>query len=325
MIDLSNARACAIEAVLLAARVCQSVQESLVSDDTAAKKDKSPVTVADYGAQALVSNLLHKTFPDIPLVGEEDAASLRAENGAGMRGKVVRAVQSVDASLDEATVLSAIDRGTYGGGATGLAWALDPIDGTLGFLRKEQYAIALALLQDGKVVLGVLGCPNLPVAPGSAERGCLFVAVKGQGAFVRTLASAVETAVRVAAISDPSQASFCESVESGHTAQGDSAKVAELLAVTAPPVRMDSQCKYAAVARGEAAIYLRLPTKKGYEEKIWDHAAGALVVEEAGGKVTDTRGLPLDFSIGRTLRDNLGVVATNGALHERVVGQVLGY
>ncbi len=325
--DLSLERRVAIEAVTLAARLCRGVQASLVSDDTLAKKDKSPVTVADYGAQALVASVLARALPDVPLVGEEDASALRLPEGADVLRKVVREVNLLDASLDEAAILAAIDRGTYGGGAKGRAWTLDPIDGTLGFLRKEQYAVALALLVDGEVVLGVLGCPNLPVSPGSEERGAIFVAERGKGATVRALGSDVERAIRVADLNDPRDASFCESVESGHTAQGDSARVAELLGVTAAPVRMDSQCKYAAVARGEAAIYLRLPTKKGYEEKIWDHAAGLLVVEEAGGKVTDTRGKRLDFSLGRTLRDNLGVVASNGALHERVlaaVGQVLG-
>ena len=59
------------------------------------------------------------------------------------------------------------------------------------------------------------------------------------------------------------------------------------LGINAPPVRIDSQAKYALVARGEADIYLRLPTRADYREKIWDHAAGALIVAEAGGVVTD--------------------------------------
>ena len=78
----------------------------------------------------------------------------------------------------------------------------------------------------------------------------------------------------------------------------------------------------AAVARGDASIYLRLPTRKGYEEKIWDHAAGYAVITEAGRTVSHVRGNPLDFSIGRTLRDNLGVIVTNGKLHEPVVEAV---
>jgi 3'(2'), 5'-bisphosphate nucleotidase len=81
------------------------------------------------------------------------------------------------------------------------------------------------------------------------------------------------------------------------------------------------------VARGDAAIYLRLPTRKDYVEKIWDHAAGWCVITEAGGAVSDVRGRPLDFSRGRGLLGNQGVVVTNGRLHARVleaVQEVLG-
>jgi 3'(2'), 5'-bisphosphate nucleotidase len=89
-------------------------------------------------------------------------------------------------------------------------------------------------------------------------------------------------------------------------------------------VRVDSQAKYAIVAQGEASIYLRLPTRRDYREKIWDHAAGSIMVEEAGGRVSDVTGRPLDFSRGRRLEDNRGVVATNGPIHDaviRVVGE----
>ena len=76
------------------------------------------------------------------------------------------------------------------------------------------------------------------------------------------------------------------------------------------------------MARGEATIYLRLPTKKRYEEKIWDHAAGWLIVKEAEGEVADIHGKPLDFSQGRTLSQNYGVVATNGKLHSQVLSAI---
>jgi 3'(2'), 5'-bisphosphate nucleotidase len=64
-------------------------------------------------------------------------------------------------------------------------WTLDPIDGTKGFLRGGQFAVCLALIVGGNVQLGVMGCPNLPVNPNvpDGEKGCLFIAEKGQGAF----------------------------------------------------------------------------------------------------------------------------------------------
>ncbi len=322
-------RKTAVTAAIKASRLCQAVQHSLVSEQTMAKKDRSPVTVADFGAQALVSADLLAAFPDDPVVGEEDAGHLRTDEGAVLRDHVVTQVNTVVSGRGADEILAAIDRCTYQGGPTGRHWALDPIDGTKGFLRGDQYAVALALIEDGEPVLGVLGCPNLPLdwSDPDGPAGCLFVAVKGQGTMLLALDGSVERPVQVSAIEDAAAASFVESVESGHSSHGDAARMAELLGVQAAPVRIDSQCKYAAVARGDAAIYLRLPTRKDYEEKIWDHAAGWVVVREAGGQVTDVHGRALDFSIGRTLRDNKGVIASNGPLHDRIVDaarQVLG-
>jgi 3'(2'), 5'-bisphosphate nucleotidase len=136
------------------------------------------------------------------------------------------------------------------------------------------------------------------------------------------ITGAGSTPATVAAPATIAYARFCESVESGHTNQDHSAQVAELLGIRAEPYRIDSQCKYAAVARGDASIYLRLPTRAGYVEKIWDHAAGKFVVEQAGGRVTDVTGAPLDFSHGRGLAANSGVIATDGRFHDRVVAAV---
>ena len=119
-----------------------------------------------------------------------------------------------------------------------------------------------------------------------------------------------------------SEARLCESVESGHSSHSRSAQIAESLGITTDPVSLDSQAKYAVVARGEADIYLRLPTRKAYQEKIWDHAGGALVVQEAGGTVSDVNGKPLDFTQGYELTQNRGVVVSNGPLHDAVIKAV---
>ena len=84
---------------------------------------------------------------------------------------------------------------------------------------------------------------------------------------------------------------------------------------------MDSQAKYAVLAAGGGDVLLRLlsPSRPDYREKVWDQAAGSIVIEEAGGRVTDLDGKPLDFSQGRTLAANRGVFATNGALHQALL------
>lgn len=316
-------REVAVGAVREAARLCQAVGAE-ISPDVLAKKDKSPVTVADFGSQALIARTLAGSFPDNPIIGEEDAAELRSPAAASILDQVLRHVRAVVVAGDAAEPVNSdkvcgwIDRG----GTQEFSdrfWTLDPIDGTKGFLRGEQYAVALALIIGGHVAVAALACPGLD---------SVFYAVIGEGAYAVPLEPATDgkahppAHIGVSHREDPAEVRFCESVESGHSAHGDAASVAGRLGITAPPLRMDSQAKYAVVGRGDADIYLRLPTRADYREKIWDHAAGALIVAEAGGTVTDIQGRPLEFHHGRELVANRGVVVTNGRLHDRVIDAI---
>ncbi len=325
LMELQKELQAAKEAVRDACRLCAAAQRNLASGEQHDKADKSPVTVADYGAQALIFAALAKAFPQDPAVGEEDSADLRKAENAPILERVTEHVRAIDPDLDTAALLAAIDRGNHSGGSSVRFWTLDPIDGTKGFLRGEQYAVALALIDHGEPALGVLGCPNLPVNPEdpNSELGCLLFAIRGQGAYQAPL-SAIDRAKRIRTdeVTDPAAAVFCESVESGHTAHGRSAQISAALRTRVEPFRMDSQCKYAAVSRGQASVYLRLPTRAAYEEKIWDHAAGYVILCEAGGEVADTEGNPLDFSLGRTLRKNKGIVASTPAVFDAVLRAV---
>ena len=313
----------AIHAVRASTKVCQTIQSRLVSADTLQKKDRSPVTVADFASQAIVCAILQREFPDDPIIGEENADELRKPDCAAMCGIVVEhvSVGLADASIGQTQVLDWIDRGGTSQASQSRYWTVDPIDGTKGFLRGEQYAVALALLDQGEVVVGVLGCPNLQHAGG---RGALLAAEKDGGAFLVPLDRPDQETqpIRVSDITDAGAARFCESVESGHSSHNDAAKIAAQLGIRAQPLRMDSQAKYAAVARGDAHIYLRMPTREDYRECIWDHAAGMIVVTQAGGCVTDIHGQPLDFAFGRRLEQNQGIVATNGRLHREVLDAI---
>lgn len=322
MAPFAQERKVAIHAVLKASALCQATFKMLVNQ-TLVKPDLSPVTVADFGVQAIVNDILHKAFPDDPIVGEEDSSDL-LENDMLDR-KVVELVQSsYDSQMAMTQVHKAIDRGQYKGGPKGRFWTIDPIDGTKGFLRGEQYAVCLALVEDGRVQLGVLGCPNLlqDIHQAESQRGSLFIAVRGQGSFERTLLVPIERQISMKLGVKLQDHEFCESVEAAHSKQDTAAKIAAHLNITKPSIRMDSQCKYGVLARGDAGIYLRLPTNANYEEKIWDHAGGSLLVEEAGGKVSDMHGKPLDFSIGRTLSSNQGVIASSADIHEQVLKAV---
>ncbi len=328
--DLQQELSNAVKAVRLASHVCIEVQNNLINAATIEKKDHSPVTVADYASQALVCATLAQLSSVKELVGEEDSAELRKDDSLHEdknrenRAKVVAHIAKVwGSAVSEKQALDWIDLGNFEpNNELKTYWTLDPIDGTKGFLRAGQYAIALALIDNGQVVTGVLGCPNLVAPDGSL--GVILTAIKGQGAFIYPLnnATAKGEKISVNELANIADARFCESVESGHSDQDQSAQIAHALGITSDAVRMDSQAKYATVARGHAEIYLRLPTRKDYREKIWDHAAGMLIVEEAGGMVTDVTGQPLDFSQGKQLENNRGVIATSKKFHSEVLEAV---
>nr|XP_043617266.1 SAL1 phosphatase [Erigeron canadensis] len=318
------------KAVSLAARLCQKVQKGLLQSDVQSKSDKSPVTVADYGSQVLVSFVLQKELPAqaFSLVAEEDSGDLRKEESQETLQRITKLVNDTIANdgtynvlpMSEAQVLTIIDCGTSEGGPNGQHWVLDPIDGTKGFLRGDQYAIALGLLDEGKVVLGVLACPNLPLESirsqhqNAADKvGCLFSAQLGCGTYMESLNGSPPVKVHVSDTENSEEASFFESYEAAHSSHSLSGSIAKKLGVKAPPVRIDSQAKYGALSRGDGAIYLRFPNK-GYREKIWDHAAGYIVIAEAGGVASDAGGKPLDFSKGRYLDLDTGIIVTNQKL-----------
>lgn len=307
----------AIDAVIKAMQLCEQVQAEMVSTDAIQKTDRSPVTVADFGSQALICKAIGDAFPDDIIVAEENAQALK-ENASLLErvtGYVNRFCE--DAVPSAETVCEWIDRGRGEVGPN--FWTLDPIDGTKGFLRRDQYAIALAYIVDGTVQLGVLGCPNLPYRSnsGATGQGSLFVAIRGEGTRLYTKTGDFIEHVHVSETTHR----FAESVESTHGDSDAHSRIANALGITKSPVRMDSQAKYGIVSRGEASLYIRLPNPAypDYRECIWDHAAGLIVVEEAGGTVTDANGAPLNFLTGKRMHENRGIIATNGKLHQHVL------
>lgn len=304
-----------------AARLCRAVlAEAPRSPEAMVKLGKEPVTAADYGSQALILHAVAEAFPGHGILAEEGAAHLREHASAHAAEQIQRLVGHElgrPASMEE--IYAWIDH--KGDPAQEFVWTIDPIDGTKGFVRREQYAVAIGVLRAGAPWAGVLVCPNLPVDPAqpAGGRGVLFAAARGRGATAAPLDGGPPRPVHVSDFADPARVRVLGSVESAHGDPRILRAVVEDLSLRGGVVRMDSQVKYAAVARGEAEIYLRPQSSPERRENVWDHAAGVVVTEEAGGRVTDLDGRPLDFSHGRKLARNRGVLGTNGAVHDLVL------
>ena len=306
----------AISAVLKAVPLCQQVKTDMVAEDAVEKEDKTPVTVADFGAQTLICQVIGEAFPEDVIVAEEGWR----ENPQLMPRVTEYVNRFTEGSLSTQTVCDLIDQG--GGEAGKRFWTLDPIDGTKEFLGRGisgAYSIALALIVDGEVKLGVLGCPNLRQkwdAPQS-PLGCLFVAERGKGAWMRSLDEEFLEQIHVS----QTTRRLVDTVESSHSDVEAHRQIAQQMGLVTEPIKIIGQAKHGVLARGEASVYMNLlkPGKEDYRETIWDYAAGTIIVEEAGGVVTDVDGRTLDFSQGKKLSQNRGILAANGELYPQLL------
>lgn len=301
------------QAVRRAVRLCQVVQrDHLASSD---KGVNDPVTIADYGAQAIICRAICETYPDDGVVAEEQGEQFMALVSTSQRVIICQLLaDTLGISVTEDDVVRWLDFGR--GRGTGRRWMIDPIDGTKGFLAGRHYAIAAGLVQDDRPAGAVVA------VPGYSAAGAVFWALAGKTTR-QGLDGESPVEVRVSSRVDSGSLRMVQSVEKAHGGSRRMARVRECLGIAdTHTAYLDSMEKYALVAAGEAELYLRLP-KAGstYQHKAWDHAAGVALVLAAGGKVTDLDGSPLDFSMGAIL-PNQGMVVTNGMIHERVLDAV---
>jgi 3'(2'), 5'-bisphosphate nucleotidase len=299
------------------------------------KQDGSPVTVADYAAQALITRALIGAKIDGPIAGEEQAEALRADRPLleAVTAAIRRASDWTDATNQD--VLSMIGHQAWREDRLpSRVWVLDPIDGTKGFIAQRHFAVCLALIENGRPIVAALACPNLAldvtIEPGpldASRRGCIVAASSDSPVMHMPMREADGSAstmplVEVPAVAGPTrrQPILTFSVEASEGRVRDFEAMADEMQrrfgrrpVALP---MDSQAKYAIVARGQADIYDRPPRRT--REKSWDHAAGCLLLERAGCTVTDSRGRPIDWS-RLTLGLAEGILGARQPLHDQVL------
>lgn len=218
----------ALRAVHNASILTKSVLRSLKNQVSAeTKADSSPVTIADFAAQALLISAIHAVYPSDSFLGEESADALRENDVLAtrvwelvLRAKTLHAethqkglvqqeheearpdAQTLKFPASKEDMFDLIDRGGKGEQTrSGRVWIMDPVDGTATFMQGQQYAVCLCLLVDGVQQVGVIGCPNLafdvhgPLGKSRVHEdlvdeegyGVVLSAVKGQGTFVREM------------------------------------------------------------------------------------------------------------------------------------------
>ncbi|MDN6298496.1 MAG: 3'(2'),5'-bisphosphate nucleotidase CysQ [Halomonas sp.] len=207
------------------------------------KDDKSPLTEADQAAHRLITEALAELPEAMPVLSEEDD-------------------------------------GTFGGAdAHQRYWLVDPLDGTKEFIKRNgEFTVNIALISQGRSVLGVVVAPALHTA---------YVAAQGLGAYK---VEADGTRHRIHVAKKPAPGTPWRVVGSrSHPSPQLAAWLEKLGKHDMHP--MGSSLKLCLVAEGKADVYPRLgPTC------LWDTGAAQAVVEQAGGRVEQRDGAPLCYA-----------------------------
>ena len=306
----------ALQAALEAARICQLARRRSGLGQWA-KEDGSWVTVADLASQALIEQAIAEAFPDDRIIAEESFGALADGSGADVAGRVLQFLgDELGERGKQAYSIATAEPGRHS--QSERCWLIDPLDGTSGYLGGRQYATAVALMEGSSVVVGVLCCPELPT-PDGGNPGCVLATTRGRGTVWRSLFDGAEHLARVSSEAQPRIERIYQSVEQGHSSSDVVERLRRAFGSQASTLKMDSQCKYAEVACGRADGYVRFSGGQNYRECLWDHAAGAILLENAGGRVTDGAGRALIWEARQRFERSSGIVATNGHIHDQII------
>ncbi|MBF7052352.1 3'(2'),5'-bisphosphate nucleotidase CysQ [Halomonas sp. KAO] len=211
------------------------------------KEDKSPLTEADKAAHEVIVAGLNALPEGVPVLSEEDA------------------------------------EGFTGADANGRYWLVDPLDGTKEFIKRNgEFTVNIALIEDGRPVLGVVVAPALEVS---------YLAAQGVGAFKVEWGEGKDSERQpIHVAGKPAEGATWRVVGSRSHPSPDLAEWLEKLG-SHDMVPMGSSLKLCLVAEGVADVYPRLgPTC------LWDTGAAHAVVEQAGGRVETLEGTPLSYA-----------------------------
>jgi 3'(2'), 5'-bisphosphate nucleotidase len=181
-------------------------------------------------------------------------------------------------------------------------WIIDPLDGTKGFINRDgDFAVQIGLAENGVPVLGVVYLPF---------ENILYRAVQGRGAWMVT----PDHGPKRLKVSDKTDFSKMTLAVSRDHRSPKMSRIFESLGLKSETGRGSVGLKVGLIAQQACDLYLHLSPRT----KFWDTCAPQLILEEAGGRLTDLFGFPIRYNINE-VRNLNGIVATNGAAHEGVI------
>ena len=181
-------------------------------------------------------------------------------------------------------------------------WMVDPLDGTNGFIDGNgDFAVQIGLAEEGQVVLGVV---YLPLT------GVLYRAVSGKGTWIERPQFEPEEA----RTSDVKSLPTMRLAASRSHRSPRMNKVVERFGFREEVQRGSVGIKVGLIIEKQCDVYIHLSSRT----KQWDTCAPQVILTEAGGRMTDLFGYPLNYNVP-DVQNRDGLVASNGASHEQII------
>lgn len=181
-------------------------------------------------------------------------------------------------------------------------WMIDPIDGTWGFIKKDgDFGVQIGLTDNGAGILGVVYLPF---------HNELYYAAKGEGAFL------IERDENTKNLQVSSKTNFTEmnlAVSRNHRSP-KMYRIMEDFGFRQEIQRGSVGLKVGLITQQVCDMYIHLSPRT----KFWDSCAPQVILEEAGGRMTDLFGAPLRYDL-HDVQNHNGILASNGAAHEKAI------
>jgi 3'(2'), 5'-bisphosphate nucleotidase len=267
------------------------------------KEDESPVTTADYAAQIYIHNKIKHQFPDDQVIAEEG-------NTPFLDNKTKK---SINLCYDALNIAENIDIGKIlirNSKSSKRQWTVDPIDGTKGYQEGLIYAIGIGFMINNNPKVCAIAVPNY-----KKYNKAIFIAEKDNGSKYAINNSEFMN-VKVSDQSHLKQATLCHSLHYDEPWVMDFARRVEISKF----IQIDSMAKFCMIADGSADLYIK-PMNKS-RSYAWDFLPGILLVQEAGGIVSDLHGNKITFKNDKCIVSQPGLIASNSIIQKDIIGKL---
>ena len=292
----------AIEIVNIASKITEWFRQ--VGFQSFQKEDDSPVTIADYATQIYIINKILEQFPEDQIIAEEDDNSFIDNKAKRSINSCYKAL-NIGENINIEKTLMIKDKKK-----TSRQWTVDPIDGTKGFQKGLSYAIGVGFMKKSDPKICAIAVPNYKKFGNTS-----FFAEKDKGSKFATNISEFKP-IKVSHQSQLKQAKLCHSLHYDEPWVMDFAKRAEITNF----IQIDSMTKFCMIADGTADLYVK-PMNKS-RSFAWDFLPGILLVQEAGGTVSDLRGNKIEFNNDKCIVSTPGLIASNSIIHNDIIAKL---